>query len=194
MSRLAAVRDLGLRPRGSLLVGALWLALGLGWGVAMLFAAVTVAGADGMSFVALVPAALLGPAIFGAAAWVEMRKRPRRPGAHVELTPMSSGGVVAVVRRRHRSTAPVRVALVARGSGSDLRHAAWQRVPDGRRETVLRLWAPPDLVGDPADRWQVVLIEDEPWGSRHRALDLGAPVAAGKPSSAGVSTGTSASG
>ncbi|MGI9539182.1 MAG: hypothetical protein ACR2N6_03425 [Miltoncostaeaceae bacterium] len=176
MSRLETVRELGLRPRGSLLVTGLWLALGLGWGAAMLFAAVAVAGADGMAFVALMPAALLGPAIFGAAAWVEMRQRPRRPGVHVELVPLSSGGVAAVVRRRRRSRTPVRVALVARGADRSLKHADWRQLPDDRRQVLLRFWAPVDLAGEPGERWQVVVIEDEPWGSRHRALDLGLPV------------------
>lgn len=153
----------------------------------MLFAAVAVTGADGMAFLALMPAALLGPAIFGAAAWVEMRQRPPRPGVHVELVPVASGGVVAVVRRRRRSRTPVRVALVARGAERGLRHADWRQIPDDRREVTLRFWAPHDLAEGTGDRWQVVVIEDEPWGSRHRALDLGVPVPRPAHESAGLS-------
>ncbi len=166
-------------PRGSRLIAALWILLGLAWAAAVLLAAATVGTSDGgVSMAALIPAALLGPAAFGAAAWVELRRGPRSPGARVELSVPGPGrpGIIAIVRRRRRARASIRVALVARSESGDLAHVDWIHLPADRRAAVLRFWAPPGLCSAPGDRWQVMVIEDEPWGSRHRALDLGSPV------------------
>ncbi len=158
----------GLGARGSPAVAAVWAALALAWAAAIMGAGVAVGDQRAVSVWALIPAAALGPLVFGAASWTELRRWRRALPAVVRVTvPGAGGGPVVVHLRRPRSAAALRVGLLTRDAHGHPSGEAWIGLPPGRGRAQVALWP----ARDAGVLWQLV-VDEEPPGRPRRSLDL----------------------
>jgi len=153
----------GLGERGSPAVAAVWAFLAVAWASAIIGAGLALGDQRTVSMWALIPAAALGPAVFGAASWTELRRWRRARPAVVGVTlPSAPGGPLVVRPRRRRRAEPLRVGVLAWDADGGPGGEVWIALHPRSDRAPVALWPP----GDPGATLRLVVDEDSPEGPR----------------------------